>query len=52
MNRNPITHSPAAAARLRMGWVSSMPRGIEISDSRNFLVPQAAPQALPIAVPI
>ena len=52
MNRNPITHSPAAAARLRMGWVSSMPRGVEISDSRNFLAPQAAPQTLPIAVPI
>jgi hypothetical protein len=52
MNRNPITHSPAAPARLRMGWVASMPRGVESSDCRIFLNPLAAPQTLPIAVPI
>jgi len=49
MNLNPITHSPAVPARLRMGWVSSMPRGVERSDSRIFLGPQEAPQTLPIA---
>jgi hypothetical protein len=48
MNRNLISHSPAAAARLRMGWVSSMSRGVEISDSRDFAVLHALPQGTPI----
>jgi hypothetical protein len=48
MNRNLISHSPAAPARLRMGWVSSMPRGVEISISRKFAVLHVASPAAPI----
>ena len=39
MNRNHYSHSPAALARLRMGWVSSIPSGAGISLD--------APQAVP-----
>ncbi len=51
MNHDLDSHSPAAAARLRMGWDSSMPHGAGISRFSNFAVLQVAPQTVPIAVP-
>jgi len=48
MNRNLHSQSPAATARLRMGWGSSMPTGAEISISTKFAVLQVLPIAIPI----
>ena len=48
MNRNLHSQSPAATARLRMGWGSSMPTGAEISNSAKFAVLQVLTIAIPI----